>query len=682
MMKWYLLWSVFFVLLLKTHHCFSDTPLPDEARLESLEILTKTQPAEAYRQTQVLYQKTQPDNWQQRHRLVNIMAYQLLILSDLDKADSVLLEWLEVVPENMSHMRTRAMELLGVIAYRRGNMNTARDYLEQALELAETHDDKERIITVNINTAIFLQGLSLFEQSHELLLRADEIAQQEGVSDHLLAVLRNNIAESLIRLERYDEATEYLQDSLDMPEFQADDIAYARRLLVDTLMSKNAFAKAKTYAEQALERYQQRGDLFYQAELHVYLARIARLSKGLNLAEKHINRALDLAEEAQAHQIKTDAYLELSEIKSALYEPAPALAALKQHTTLFKSLHQEQAQMQLIMLREQLDYISHQREISTLEEELKITALNNEYSRRQSLLIIIFLSVISAFLILFFWQQQKKRRQAEDFTGKLHHSYRQLQSAQKQLVESEKMASLGKLVAGVAHELNTPLGIMTTAASVLNESIEQMQTANNSKTLTQKGFARLCGQLQTSDQLIRNNLLRCSKIVQNIKQLAIEPDDRELQSFTLNEAIAATRAELRDELKGITFDCVNTDLRIVCNGHYMQMLLQELCLNSVIHGFNNGSGKLRIVAKVTSNNWQLLYSDNGKGLNENDLGHIFEPFFTTKRGDGQTGLGLNFVYNLVVQAFSGSIEVVKTDTPGLSLKMTFPLAMLSSSSDP
>lgn len=461
-----------------------------QAQIDALSSQAKTQPQEAYEQTLALYESSLPSDWELRHALVNAMAYQLLILSELEKAKVLLNEWLDDLPPSYEAYQSRAQEILGIIHYRTGDMITARKLLNRALAIAERYNQTERIITININTAIFLQSLGLNEQAHELFLDAVDSAKGKELSDHLHAVLRNNIAASLVRLERYEEAVVFMQQSLLDPRFREDDIAYVNRHLTTAYLELEQFDQALLTAKDALNFYVERGDFYYQGDASVQLGRVLLQKKQYSRAKKVFEQALKAAEKAKSHQILADAHYYMSVLADELGNTKEALNQLQAHLTLFKQFHRESATEKLINFRNQLDQVQQKKEISELENQLKINQLNSEHKRNQTIAVGIVLLLITLFVFVLYRLQRKKRQQAEQFTEQLQESYQTLQRTQRELVNSEKMASLGRMVAGIAHEFNTPLGIMKTANSFFLTQLDMLNRTMSEKPSPVSNFIR------------------------------------------------------------------------------------------------------------------------------------------------------------------------------------------------
>jgi PAS domain S-box-containing protein len=250
-----------------------------------------------------------------------------------------------------------------------------------------------------------------------------------------------------------------------------------------------------------------------------------------------------------------------------------------------------------------------------------------------------------------------ERKRAED---ELHQTLDLLRKTQNELVQSEKMASLGELVAGVAHEINTPVGIGVTAASHLESLTKKITAAFGSGSISKRDFEVFLADADESTKLILANLHRAATLIQSFKQVAVDHSSEEKRNFNVlpyvREIIMSLAPRLRQsnaELK------VEGDEDIVINSYpgAISQIVTNLILNSLAHAFEeNDNGKISINASVKEGSVHLEYEDNGCGLSDEVINKIYDPFFTTKRGQGGSGLGMNIVYNLVTQRLRGAIH--------------------------
>ncbi len=257
----------------------------------------------------------------------------------------------------------------------------------------------------------------------------------------------------------------------------------------------------------------------------------------------------------------------------------------------------------------------------------------------------------------------RRTEKLEQINSELNRTLAQLQGTQAQLVEAEKMAALGSLVAGVAHEINTPLGIGLTAATFLRDKVhEQQRHAPTQKTAEDSAFQALAIE---SCELIANNLQRAAQLISAFKQVSVDQASEQRRIFDLGDYLQEILLSMAPRLKRsapqITISCPPGLLLNSYPGALYQ-ILSNLIQNSLIHGFaEQPEGKIWIEATATAEAISLDYCDNGTGIDSAIRTKIFDPFFTTRRNLGCSGLGLHIAYNLASQLLQGRLCCLEPD---------------------
>ena len=278
-------------------------------------------------------------------------------------------------------------------------------------------------------------------------------------------------------------------------------------------------------------------------------------------------------------------------------------------------------------------------------------------------------------------QENENRQFVEDELRKrnseLAASMETLQLAKDQLVESERMASLGGLVAGIAHDVNTPLGVSVTATSFLQERINNLQHAFEEKKLTSSTMTSFLADAEQTLTLLTNNLNRASDLISSFKQVAVDQAseaEREINMRQyLSEVVHSLAPNFKKTQHSIEIHCPD-DLIIHCAPGVIAQIFTNMIMNSLIHGFENKvKGTIKIDINRKGDKLVIHYQDDGKGLPEESLEKHFEAFFTTRRGKGGSGLGTHIMYNLVTQTLKGEIEAFSKEQQGLSYTITIPL---------
>ena len=267
--------------------------------------------------------------------------------------------------------------------------------------------------------------------------------------------------------------------------------------------------------------------------------------------------------------------------------------------------------------------------------------------------------------------------QVKEKTCELEAKYRELQSAQAQLVQSEKMVSLGNMIAGISHEINTPIGIAFTGITHNQDELERFENAYRHERLTEKSFQTYIEETRDLNRLIEINLRKASELIRSFKHIAVDQISDENRAFNLKEYIEEILASLRNELKKrkvkIIVDIDDT-LTIDSNPGAFSQIMTNFIMNSLIHGFaQEEAGEIRIEAELCGEILHIHYRDNGKGLDEAGRQKIFDPFYTTNRSGGGSGLGMSIVYNLITQKLHGTIELTGTKAQGFEVWIDIPV---------
>ncbi|MEG4496460.1 ATP-binding sensor histidine kinase [Microcoleus sp. F10-C6] len=255
---------------------------------------------------------------------------------------------------------------------------------------------------------------------------------------------------------------------------------------------------------------------------------------------------------------------------------------------------------------------------------------------------------------------QNLEQLVSDRTHELSNTLDALKATQSKLVESEKMASLGGLVAGVAHEINTPIGVGVTVASALAEHTTEFASTYKSGKMKRSELEEFLDIATQSSNTLLTNLNQAAALIQSFKEVAVDRSSEERRTFTvrnyLDEILIQLKPKLRNSKHSIE---IKGDTKTALDSYpgALSQVVTNLLMNSLIHAYEPGAtGKLVFDWQQKGDRLRFEYSDDGQGIPPENLSKIFEPFFTTKRGQGGSGLGLHIVYNLVTQKLLGEIE--------------------------
>ena len=261
----------------------------------------------------------------------------------------------------------------------------------------------------------------------------------------------------------------------------------------------------------------------------------------------------------------------------------------------------------------------------------------------------------------------------------------ELARAQEELLRSERLAALGSMVAGVAHDLNTPLGTCMTAASTLHERTKELREELQGGQLRRSRLESYVGNSEAMSELLLRGLRDAADLVAHFKQLSIDQTSEHRRKFQLATVVADVLTVMRPQLKQGQLT-IETDLQLeeLVDGYPGELgrLLTNLIQNTQLHAFAPGEpGRLLISARPLEAGWfELVIADDGKGMSDDVRRRAFDPFFTTKLGRGGSGLGLNIVHTIATALLGGSVEL--QSSPGQGSRFIFRLPLQAPKREP
>ena len=244
------------------------------------------------------------------------------------------------------------------------------------------------------------------------------------------------------------------------------------------------------------------------------------------------------------------------------------------------------------------------------------------------------------------------------------------------LEQSDRLASLGTLVAGMAHEINTPLGVGVSAASTLQALAEQIRRRYESGEMTRSDLQRFVQLAIDSSDLVVKNLQRAAELMQSFKQVAVDQASGEKRRFPLKAyldgVIASLSPQFRHKPHRVTVTCP-ADLSVDGYPGVLAQIVTNFVTNSLMHAFpGEHVGTITLDARADGADVVMTYRDDGVGIAPENLDRVFEPFFTTRRGTGGSGLGLHVVQTLVTQRLGGRVDLRSEPGRGVEFTVRFP----------
>jgi PAS domain S-box-containing protein len=274
-----------------------------------------------------------------------------------------------------------------------------------------------------------------------------------------------------------------------------------------------------------------------------------------------------------------------------------------------------------------------------------------------------------------------ERRQTEEALRELNEKLEsrvdertaELRQAMEQIMEAQKLASLGRLVAGVSHELNTPIGNIVLMSSSLLDRLEEFADAAQSGKLTRSGLNNSLDECRQASSIILNSARRAGELIESFKRLSVDQTSQRRRRFDLRTtvqdivtplSVLAPIAKVQIEVQ------IPEDIEMDSFPGHLEQVVNNLVMNSVRHGFEGRQdGHIVITARLQGDWVEMVYSDDGQGIAKEMQHRVFEPFYTTKLGQGGPGLGLSIVHNLIQGVFKGRLRLYSE--PGKGVRFTF-----------
>ncbi len=271
-----------------------------------------------------------------------------------------------------------------------------------------------------------------------------------------------------------------------------------------------------------------------------------------------------------------------------------------------------------------------------------------------------------------------QKDEIEEKKNKLEDTIKELQFTQKKLVESEKMASLGNLVAGISHEINTPIGIGIAAITTLKTKVTTIDSLFVEKKMKQSDLITFISTAKDAAKLIQTHLNRTGELVKSFKRISVDEMTEQVRTFDLEQylkdIVKSLEPKINEKQVEVNIECKSPIEMTSFPGAFAQ-ILTNLIVNSMIHGFKDRSeGVITITCRQFGDDLKLVYQDNGKGMTPDVVEKVFNPFFTTNM-QGGNGLGMNIVYNIVNQKLQGEISCESEINKGATFTVVCPVSL-------
>jgi len=585
----------------------------------------------------------------------------------------------------------------------------------KALTLANITGNERRLATNYNNAAVIYKDLGDYEQAIEMNLKSLALKASLGYTKGII-YSHNNVGEVYRLNKNYSLAIEHLTKARALATSSGHE-----RLLHTTLLYLGRTLRDVKQFEKA-EEYLTRVNLYFLKIKHAhrtsdsYLA-LGRLSHAMGNhlgAIEYLKLAIDYSNKIKKNRVKLQALQELSIVYEALNKFEAAYATEKLTRQLHDAIYNRRRSHFISTLKIEYQFEEKQREIAMLKQKNRIKTLQLENHRvTLATYVTLLLLAFSLVVFLYYRYNQKRKMDAErlsfsmlqqqelavralnakleemvsqrtlslsEANKKLKITLFELTSTQKTLIETEKIASLGGLVAGIAHEINTPLGTIMTAVSCIQQQLTAFNVLVANQQVSRIGLDDFLSAIKQSSHLAERNSYRVSTLIQQFQQVSIETRNEPAEHFDLTHIVSLVIATLLSRPEFLHVNCtINKPAPIILFSYpscWFQ-ILESLMSNSVEHGFVNGKGEVNIAFCQAGELVRVTFIDNGCGMDEAQSDHIFEPFYTSMRNQGHIGLGLPIIFNLVSQSLNGSIRLDRTSESGACFIIEIPVSLPS-----
>jgi signal transduction histidine kinase len=582
-----------------------------------------------------------------------------------------------------------------------GNTYEALVNFQKALETFEILSDSSRMADCMNNMGLIYEYQGDYPRALEIYYKTFEYREVLGERSGQ-GLCYHNIGNIYYKMDDTARALNYYKRALVIRTELGERGPMASTFigLGNVNLAKEEYSRALDYYEQALKIAEEIGSIPRTALINGQIGSVYLEMKDYPKAISHGLKGYHLGSDAGVKEAVRDA----AETLAGSYAATGSYKKAYDYYNIFKTLSDSllnAENIRDIRARENQYQYEKEQQIARLEnlkrEEVYAAEVKKQQMLKNAFIGAFAMMIIIAALILrsyrckqkanialqeknLYISQQKEeieaqRDEIEQQKEELQITLDHLKNTQEQLIQSEKLAALGGLVAGVAHEINTPVGISVTAASSLAEETSRMAEQYVTNKISRAEFKEYLNTANQSAKLILANMERTATMVQSFMQVSVDQSTEQKRNFKLKEYSEDVIRSLYPKLKGKRIKIkVEIDDQLELNSYpgAFSQIITNLVLNSLVHGFENKDlGNINISMRQEDGNLFFEYRDDGKGIANQNLNKIFDPFYTTNNKIG-TGLGLHIVYNLVTQKLNGSITCSSEKEKGVSFRMKIP----------
>ncbi len=584
------------------------------------------------------------------------------------------------------HEMTVSYLTWGTIELELGNYEESLTKLLSGMEEVEKIEEPELEAAIKGNIGRVYQSLMNPALSLEYYRQALEVHKQLNNKSEM-AVVYGNMGTLYSELKDYEQSLAYYEQSLETYRSLQNNLGIASVLsnIGNLYYFQGDYTRTLDYYKQVEAILDETGATVYWAYLMNNMGMIYLETGDYAEAEAKFKSALEIAETVNSLELEAEIYASYGELYRKKGEYKRALEYTERESDLRDSIFAETTAKQIAEMQTKYDTERKERENSLLrkDNEIKELEIGRKEIQRNSLIVISGLVIL--LVIFVYGRYRTKKKSAEEMSAKnevitkqkeeLSETLDVLQRTQKKLVESEKMASLGSLVTGVAHEINTPVGIIITAITSLSDRMKLLSEKYRENLMKKSDLENFLSYTEKASNLILSNSQRTGELVKSFKMVSVDQSTEVKRQFKIGNYIKDVLLSLEPKFKGKEIEIrINCDESLVWNSYpgILAQIVTNLVINSIVHGFGDRKeGIIEFDINVEDSRLRFVYRDNGCGMNAEVLQQIFDPFYTTNKQTG-TGLGMHIIYNLITQKLKGNIEVKSELGKGSEFSMEFP----------
>lgn len=574
-----------------------------------------------------------------------ILAQFKVYLAQYKEAIHLVTEALEYLESKEPNVYTiRALNIIGVGMMTTGEFGEALQNYKKGLLLCENVEAKEMQAILLLNIAELYRGiLNENEKALPFFIKALEVSKE--IASLRTPIIQAALGLCLIRIGRNEEGSVFISEAQ-----EAVELSHEMNIKKGVYqMAAQAFRElhqpdeAIKLATLNLEMLGEAHDLFTKMNMYLIMGQALQERGNSESAIMYGNSILELLQNDNNDAILMNVYKLLAQAYGSIGQ-----AGQKAH---FLELAMEK------MEKEISSRIDRQTSILTADMKYKTLEKDNEIHRLKNV------------------ELKEQAEMLELTAAELQAALDDLVETQAHLVKSEKLAALGKLVAGVAHEINTPLGIGITMVSYLERGVEGVKAQIGTQTLTKEFLELSISESLQAIELLNSSLNKSVEIVNSFKKVAIDQDFYECRAFNVSDYMKDTMVMMQPMLNQFDHKVnIICDENLVINSYpgALYQIISQLVSNAITHGFkNNEKGQIRITIHAEVKKVKIEVEDNGCGILPEEQVKIFEPFYTTNKNRGNIGLGLHSLHNLVTQVLNGKIELKASSQDGTLFEVVF-----------